>query len=263
MRATIIPTVPTLESYSPLNKGYHLILASVAKANPVYVAHYRALTDAGEFVILDNDAYEEGAGASYETLKALNEAIHPSEIVLPDVMASGRETFLKSAATLEAFRGEKSSNYPKFMGVPHGDSVKEWRDCADALITGGVDSIGMARMYGEDRVLGSLVAYLRELNSWLQRYKWDRAPLPIHLLGWSNRLEALSEVAHMEYLDCIYLRGVDSSKPLTYAYYGTVIDPYVPYEGRPEGYFQMDESKISYQIAKYNFRVFQRYASGV
>ena len=238
------------------------MLASVAKAYPSYIAHYRSLTDAGEFVILDNDAYEEGVGASCETLKALNDAIHPSEIVLPDVLTSGSETVSKSERALEFFRGEPSLNYPKFMGVPHGGTVREWRDCAEELVRMGVDSIGMARMYGENAD-GGLVKYLRELNEWLRHYQWNRSPLPVHLLGWSNRLEALSEVGHMEYMEGIYLRGVDSSKPLTYAFHGLLIDPNYRYPGRPKGYFQLDETSIPYEKAKFNYRVFRRYASGL
>jgi hypothetical protein len=262
MRATIIPTVPTLEKYSPLNGGYHLILASIAKAYPAYTAFYRSLTDKGEFVILDNDAYEEGTGASFETLKALNEAILPAEIVLPDVLTSGSETFKKSRATLEAFRDEPSKNYPKFMGVPHGGTVHEWLGCAQELVSLGVDSLGMARMYGEDPD-GGLVKYLQALNGWLARYKWERSPIPVHLLGWSNRLEALSEVANAPYMEGIYLRGVDSSKPLTYAFHSTYIEENVSYLGRPKGYFALGPERFDDQTVKFNFRYFRQFANGL
>ncbi len=260
MRATIIPPIPLTEKYSPLNGGYHLILASLAKASLSYCAFYRSLVDKGEFVILDNDAYEEGVGASFETLRSLNEAIHPSEIILPDVLTSGSETYRKSELTRVAFRSEHHmSSYPKFMGVPHGSTIAEWSECARGLLNIGVDSLGMARMYGEEPP--GLVPYLEELNDMVMRHYWERPPIPVHLLGWSDRLDALSEVANMPYMEGIYLRGVDSSKPLTYAFYNAQIGSY--YLGRPEGYFTMDNTSFEEVLVKYNFQVFRRYACGL
>jgi hypothetical protein len=260
MRATIIPPVPLLEKYSKYNGGYHLILASLAKAWPnSYAKFYRSLTDKGEFVILDNDAYEEGVGASFETLKSLNETIRPSEIVLPDVLSSGSETYQKSEMAFQAFLGEHSlPNYPKFMGVPHGSTIDEWMKCAKSLVQLGVNSIGMARMYGEDPV-GGMIPYLTELNGWLVRRFSDKCPMQVHLLGWSNRLDALSEVANMPFMEGIYLRGVDSSKPLTYASTHTTIGNY--YQGRPKGYFEMGEWQIPEDIAIRNIHIFREYAN--
>jgi hypothetical protein len=259
MRTTIIPPVPLLEKYSKYNGGYHLILASLARRYPSYGLFYRSLSDRGEFIILDNDAYEEGVGTSFETLDILNAMIRPAEIVLPDVLTSGSETVRKSEMTYQAFMyGHKA--FPKFMGVPHGSSVVEWMECAEALIRIGVDSIGMARMYGEEPLHG-FVPYLQGLNSLVLKKLFSGiCPMPVHLLGWSDRLEALREVARMPYMEGVYLRGVDSSKPLTYAQQGLWISKEVPYKGRPEGYFGMDAQCFNEDIAVDNIRIFKSYA---
>ena len=84
---------------------YHLVLTSIINKYPAYREFYLERIERGDFVILDNDAYEITDGGSTDDLIRAIQELKPSEVVLPDkrfidaATALGFRTILFTDAT--------------------------------------------------------------------------------------------------------------------------------------------------------------------
>jgi hypothetical protein len=217
---------------------YHLILTSQLRKYPYYAGFYRGCIERGDFVILDNDAYEASSGTS-SSPEAILQAIQllgaaPSEIVLPDVM------FGKNCAqrTIEvAEEGHDvlwSHGYRNFMAVPHGNTQLEWLECAMALAgLSGVKSLGIAEKDALKLTRGDRGELVRAI---------DGLGKEIHLLGMMEDMADIQDPWVRR-----RIRGVDGSKLIVWGLNGRVatVGDIPIYPGRPEGFFEISGCNLS------------------
>lgn len=197
MKIAVIAPTPLLEEYATLGDAYHLCLSAQVLKDPDYRRFYQWRSKFGDHVILDNSAHEQLEGQGIEDLCNAAAHIDPSEIVLPDRLFFGDDTFERSQ---DAY-GRLRSAFPRaaLMGVPQGRTFSEWAVCLVKLLELGVDTIGVSKDY--EVWPGGLKHLLAQI------------PLPpskIHLLGWGRQLWDLAALSTLA-------RGVDSAKPLVYA----------------------------------------------
>jgi len=141
--ATILP-IPFLPLVG--SDDYHMCLA--------HLLHHRAYRDffvaqaqMGHFVLMDNGVVETGFAKPTAELFALADAVHPTQVCLPDSINDRR-------ATLALFRSavsqwDKSTGF-ETMAIPQGETLEEWISCAShmlraAEVTDGVTAMGITK----------------------------------------------------------------------------------------------------------------------
>ena len=228
----IAPTA-VLEKVITRNEKWHLVVADVIVADPIYCAFYVNRVDKGEFVILDSAAFEKPNGTDIPTMEMAIRMLRPTEVVLPDLPSDMHESIRRTREALNLFRVTLGYK-PKFMAVPHGRSLEEYLWCAaDVGFLTGVTTIGIQEeveeLYGMSR---SEVA---------QKVRGTVGGREIHLLGCR---EDLSDVRDEWVRSTV--RSCDTGKLVTWGLNGILIDPskeeVPPYPGRQalggrEGYF--------------------------
>lgn len=82
-RFCIIAPTPYLERYATQSTA-HLVLAHIVKEDPSYAAFYKRLSARGDFIIMDNGAFELGKSYDPDQLVELGKACGAQTLVLPD-----------------------------------------------------------------------------------------------------------------------------------------------------------------------------------
>jgi hypothetical protein len=212
-------------------EDYHLILAEVVARSDEYALFYSNRRLAGDFVILDNGAYEYGKTPDLDLLIAMAQYVWPSEVVLPDDM-HGPNCHLETVRMSgEAVPKLRAAGLEHLMAVPHGHTIEEWVWCADALLQlACVDCLGIAEKDALKLAHGDRAVLMRELV-------WLGAPA-IHFLG---MMEDMADVKSEVVREAV--RGVDGSKLVVWGATGRVACPTARtmphYPGRPKEYFEL------------------------
>ncbi len=244
MKTAIITPTPLLEKYGNGGDDYHLILSHLVHESDTYATYYSSRSREGDWVILDNSAHEFGAGETSERLLRAIERTRPSEVVLPDRLFFGGDTVDDSREAASRILHD----FPdlKLMGCPQGRTLSEWLECLFGLIKIGVYSIGISKDYETWR--GGLPQLVSIVSKIVPNH-------PIHLLGWGRQWEDLRTLAKMP------VRGIDSAKPLVYAYAGISLADVqsVPtYPRRPRNFFDLAE--LDHDITSNNVAFFRKWA---
>lgn len=139
--------IPHLEEYVPQSATFHLCLAHLLD-QPDYVDFYRKRQQRGDYILMDNSAYELGAGIDAEQLIDMVEQsqIQINAIVAPDYPGKHSDYTIES---LNHFVDVVDKRHPDWsiMGVPQSEvgDFEDWLDCyyymSDSEI---VDLIGMS-----------------------------------------------------------------------------------------------------------------------
>lgn len=183
---------------------YHLVLAPWVLKSQEYARWYRALSDKGHFVILDNGAHEVGIGNNSNQLLAAADLVCAKEIVLPDRLFWGEDTFNLSRAAGERLLTKKSDL--KFMVVPQGRTFWEWFKWMKMLVQlPRVFTVGISKDYS---------VWSGGLEFLVQLVRAVASDLEIHLLGYPRNGVGVSRSSWKD------IRGIDSAKPAVAAYYG-------------------------------------------
>src|SRR3990167_4617517 len=85
-----IPPVSELLHSRPLG-DFHLVLAHLMNT-PGYAAYYKARGAAGDYLVLDNGAHENGSGLEVNQLMSIARLLDASEVVMPDALFSAEDT---------------------------------------------------------------------------------------------------------------------------------------------------------------------------
>jgi hypothetical protein len=255
MKIAPIPPTALLEQYST---DYHLCLAHVLGNNPRQMEYYQQRTSMGEYVILDNGAYELGSSVPFEHVLEVAEQIKPNEIVLPDVFLDSAATIKATEAAWEALHSfsQDEYTYTNLMAVPQGKNSDEWIACLKILVKMVTpDAIGIPIVY--ERMMGRGVLLLKTIEF---LHNHPTCHPDIHLLGWDGDLYKLNAYARQFPL---WIRGIDSAKPF---YYADVLDPKTIISGeqlkRPEDYFELSPEDLDPQVIKYNINSMDTAARG-
>ena len=87
-----IVSVPHLDLVIQRKQGLHLILAHLCDEEPKYKEFYKKRAEAGDYIILDNSAYELGHSYPAERLFELGLEIGCKEIMAPEAFGDSKQT---------------------------------------------------------------------------------------------------------------------------------------------------------------------------
>lgn len=149
--ANIIPTAYLPHNPSPLDSSpqIHLLLAHQVLKDEKYVNYYLERKRAGDYIILDNSAFEFGKAIPTDLLKQAIQISKPDEFVLPDTLFEKGETIKRSLNFIKTFK----SNSIKFMGVVQGKTLEEWLSCYEYFSKyPSIYSIGLGAIYSPKTV---------------------------------------------------------------------------------------------------------------
>lgn len=194
-----------------LDRGqYHLVQAfNVDTIDRSTVKHLKDWGECGgHYVILDNGAYEDQV--NIDQLIKVYHAIHPDEVVCPDVVKDPKETWnllKKHYEMLAALPGN-----PKVMVVPHGNCLVEWMYHFSTMVP-------WCQAYANRTPVVGIPKYL---ETWL-----PRRILVDHLLEYyptsSQELHLLGiHQSPREFKD-VRARGGDSTLPVARAMQGKIV----------------------------------------
>lgn len=232
--ASIVPA-KMAEHIIAEDDNYHLIIAPEVLNNPTYREFYRARGVDGDFVILDNGAYEQHiygreADLSPEFLIKAVSALGflPGEIVLPDVPGSAHNTLMASTKAGYALREEW--RYVEFMAVPHAESLSDYLQVAHYL-----SNIPGMRAFGVPFIAAQALGVERDelVEALVKKVIQDRG-IELHLLGMKTATFDSELASHV--------RGVDTSKHVRMGLEGRELGPHLELEcdPRPKNYFDLE-----------------------
>lgn len=226
--------------------GIHMALTHLTE-NDDYCRAYQRYRNKGEYIILDNSAFEmEQQGKGLDPLPVLIAArkIGVDEVIATDVLLKGSET-VKSTRNFvteyQKFYSEEirlGKPVPKIMAVPQGNTIEEWTDCyIQLLATPGVNVIGFSKIavpvaFGGPKarkVSGGVTQSRLKLYEYLSNSKlwpsqiFSHQNIQIHLLGgdnWSgHEIQTINKLRYV-------IRSNDTSAPVWYGANGIAFDPF-------------------------------------
>ncbi len=122
MKIAVISPIAGLQDFSTMSRT-HLVLAQIQ--DKTYREFYLSRRRSGDFIILDNGAYE---GATFDAGNYLDliKTLDPQVVVLPDTpYEDGRKTFLDSLTFMKLALA--SSYQGEFMAVPQA-TLNDWHN---------------------------------------------------------------------------------------------------------------------------------------
>lgn len=130
--AEIVP-VSCLEETSA--NQYHMCLAHLVSGSDIrstlYRSFFKCRVKEGKYVLMDNGAAE-NSQLDFDGLLEAYELVHPTEIILPDVLCDGKATIERTCGFYDRFSNH-ISDY-NLMVVPQGNNFDEWCECARELL---------------------------------------------------------------------------------------------------------------------------------
>jgi len=251
MQASIISPVSLLDAVS-LRQKLHLVLVQELERSKAYADFYtNVIRPRGDYLILDNGAFELGEAASAELLLKWVRLLHPDEIVLPDVREDSFATLSRTTDFIQHVL--PLIDYPiKCMAVPQGKNLQEWMMCLHIML-----SIPQITCIGPYEESADWFPYGGRL-SLLERIKSDvLGKVDVHLLGMD---EDLVELRVGGPTVCSWVRSTDSSKPVCYGLGGVKLDAQygprgVKYPGRSKDFFECTVSPTQREAVLHNVDV--------
>jgi hypothetical protein len=216
---------------------YHLILSEVFRHDTTkrYEMFYKQRIARGDFVILDNGAYEYGRAVDLNHLIEVANLVQPSEVVLPDDMHSTLCHLDTVTMSVEASFKLRAAGHKRFMAVPHGHNLDNWVWCAQQLMAiPGVQCLGIAEKDAIKLRAGDRAALVDILVSEVIEPEQE---VSIHLLGMMEQMDDVEDPFVRS-----QVRGVDGSKMIVWGMHEEACWPSkVPatYPGRPTHYLEM------------------------
>lgn len=232
MNVALITPTKLLPKYAVKSK-YHLVLAHIYEQDAAYREFYKKRVRAGDFVILDNSAYELKAAVEVTRLIHCIEDLHPTAVFLPDVRFDKDATIRRAEEAHEWLRGYDC----KLFAVPQGKDRASVLSCYTTLWQyPWIDGFGIYEEIGEVTGLGTRADFLQfmEDNGYVDGDKY------YHMLGMEEDLTQLKRIGQFKWAS-----GIDSCKPLVYGLYNISLGPdgtKEEYPHRPKGYFDIVET---------------------
>jgi len=178
MKFCFITPIPDLERFA-ISSNFHLVLVHIAKVSPKYHRFYRNRSKAGDYVILDNGAWERDISVSSDELLDMAKEMKAKEVVAPDKLYDKNETIKMTRDFLSIVPPKL-----KVQAVPQGQTVQEWKECFNELTKLQVDVIGLSKApkYKSSRTERALYCLKEKPN------------ITYHLLGLDNPLELTNPI---------------------------------------------------------------------
>lgn len=229
MQAAFITPTSMLKFFATKSK-YHLVLAHIYLEDEEYRNFYKERVAAGDFVLLDNSAYELKVGLNVDILLQCALDLNPTAVFLPD---SRFDTEATKKLALEA--KEKLSGHGwKLFGVPQGSDLKEIIDCYTWFKEQDwIDGFGIYEEIGEVAGLGDRNDFLNYLE---EQHLVDESKY-YHLLGMEEDIAKISQLAKHPWAS-----GIDSAKAVVYGLFNIRLSESgttEAYPHRPKDYFSL------------------------
>jgi hypothetical protein len=254
MKVAVISPTAFLEDYAAMS-NYHLVLAHVYEEDMAYREFYKRAVKSGDFVMLDNSAYELGAAVSIEKLLDVIEDLQPTALFLPDVRFDMHATLKQAESALKELSEKYSGEMMKFA-VPQGKNLEEVVACYRELQQMGIDGFGLYEEIGQVAGFKNRPEFL----AYMEREGLVDTNKYYHCLGMEEDTSLIKEIAKFDWVS-----GIDSAKPVVYGLYGIAFSeegPMVPYPHRPEGYFGLSRTDLDF-VVRWNISMLQRWAGAV
>jgi hypothetical protein len=228
-----------------------MCLAHLVLKDEQYAKFYRTMSEQGKYVLMDNGAAE-GEQISVEDLVRAYHKVKPTEVILMDTLSNGASTVKKSEQSLEYFTNAGFNC--KFMAVPQGKTLNEWKKSARKLLALGVDSIGVSKFLtvttGERLIRHEAVAALETM------FKETGLHAEVHLLG----CDAGPQEINLIFRRFDFVRGCDTALSYLFAQAGKVM--YMASK-RPAGEIDFLKGKVSEKLLNMNTVSFELLAGFV
>ncbi|HEX4501905.1 MAG TPA: hypothetical protein VH187_12245 [Scandinavium sp.] len=220
----LIPPVPHLHDFA--TSGSCMLLAHLCR-NPKYIEYYRQRRMLGDYLILDNSAFEKGSSVvSMPMLMAISNYMQCQEIVAPDTIMNRHETYgksLEAIAWLDSHVGQAAwmhAGKPRIMIVPQVDpefeQIDDYADHAADMVSAwnygvpylrGYITLGVSK--NMDKLHGGWLMLFREVVRELVR----EFHLQVHCLGLPKELNRTRKVV----VEHPYIRSLDTALPFVCA----------------------------------------------
>lgn len=231
--AFITPT--SMLNFFATRSNYHLVLAHIYREDENYRNFYKERVAAGDFVLLDNSAYELTVGLNVDILLECALDLNPTAVFLPDSRFDSEETKKLALEAKEKLQGHGW----KLFGVPQGSDLKEIIDCYTWFKEQDwIDGFGIYEEIGEVAGLG----WRNDFLDYLEQQNLVDGTKYYHLLGMEEDIAQIRHLATHHWVS-----GIDSAKAVVYGLFnirlsesGTTED----YPHRPRGYFDLPEANF-------------------
>lgn len=178
----IAPT-PYLNDFVTGKTRAHLVLAHIIDKDPAYRDYYRARSEAGDFIMCDNSAYELHESWNPSDLLKVADSVKADAIVLPDYPFQPAEKTIEAA---EQYAPMFRDNGFKTFFVPQSErgDIDDWVDAYDyAADSDLIDIIGLS-ILGIPNALPHIdPAYARVVMVQLLKDSWKFCSKHHHALG--------------------------------------------------------------------------------
>lgn len=114
-----------------LESDFHLILPHIVEKYPEYGEFYKRRIEAGDFVMLDNSAFELGKPIDAQIQKRIAYELNVNEVVLPDFLSDSKETLKSIEKTLSTVY---TNNDFSIAAVSQGKDIESYIDCFRQLV---------------------------------------------------------------------------------------------------------------------------------
>lgn len=225
--ANIIPTDYLSHLLLDSPSQIHLLLAHQVLQDEKYVEFYLKRKAKGDYLILDNSAFEFGGAISADLLEKAINIIQPNEFVLPDVLFDKDQTIARSSE----FAKEVNIESLRYMGVVQGKTLDEWLSCYKYFSESKyIYSLGLGAVYSPKTVFNNtesndLVSGREFLIIKLKENNLLTLNKPHHLLGLGDSGQL--EIQKMKTTQ--FIRSADSSAAFIHGINGLKISKDKPY----------------------------------
>ena len=235
----------------------HLVLSHLLQYKP-YRDYYEERRSAGDYLILDNSAHENGLGEGPGKLLLQVQTLMPQEVVVPDCLEDSERTIDLAYKAIDSWYGSDGRMQtinPRLMYVPQGENPRAWHACLEALLythyravqkgAQQICTIGISKDYAMwEGGLRKLIFDARTLlfQDWVQ----------VHLLGSGHDFWTAAALGRE-----FKIRSVDTAKPFVWSMYDLRMYPeffHLPASlpPRPRDYFFRELSERELDLAKEN-----------
>lgn len=247
MELALIP--PHCYAEDMLTTNYHLLLAQLMVNEEYMSVAYSLGKDKKRYVILDNGAAE-GATYGAQPLFIIADELSVDEVVIPDVIKDAIGTVELLAEFM--YEAGKRERQLKYMFVAQGTTWDEimW-SVEKAVAYPTINTIGIPRHLLQ--TLGDNNARMKLYQMLYRKYEFR---FEYHLLGCSPY-----DSTEMKRVGALFgnkIRGVDTSIPYVYGFYGEWLSKRAAYD-RPDNYFNTTPKQYSKEHVTDNIRQLRRW----
>ena len=247
--ATIVP----LNHLDLIKDDDYFMALSYVASNQDYVDFFRARSDEGKYVILDNSAIEMGEPEEFDSYFHKARSMSVSGIMLPDFFEDPEATLEKARLILEDYHRGITTEVMDVMVRPQGETPSIWLENAQDLYRLCIQ-VGLLPVIGITYRIAPIFDGFREPAVSMLALSESLYSVDIHLLGAAvdPRVEVKPLLKHPR------VRGVDSSYPTIYAQHGIELTSGMLGDDRPDRNIDFVNDLYDERLLRGNIEVWKR-----